>query len=90
MNLSWLFPYRTHLEEEIEYLKSQLAQRDRQIHALQDILANRLKPVVEARVPKEAGGKIPSVTPKGWDAYRAARRANPDPEPEPAKETVNV
>jgi hypothetical protein len=79
-----LFPMRTHLCEEIDYLRSQVAQKQRRIDELQEALIAIKQPA--PRVP-------PTVTespkfrqqPLGIDAVRAARRANPPEEPEPVQ-----
>jgi hypothetical protein len=76
-----LFPYRTHLEEEIIYLRGLVSQKDHRIHELQDLLA---KQGTRAIVPRET--HIPvipvKIQPKGFDELRAERRKNPPEEPE--------
>lgn len=79
MNLAWLFPYRSHLEAEIEYLRAQCAQKDRRIHELQEALAEIAKPAPKVYLQPETRTKI-RVQPKGWDAFRADRKMNPPEE----------
>jgi hypothetical protein len=64
-----LFPYRTHLEHEIDYLKAQLAQERRRV----DVLLEKPKPVTAGGMI-QAKKPISSPTPLGWDATRAERR----------------
>ena len=69
---SMLFPYRTHLEEEVVFLRSLVAQRDRRITEMQDAInAVALKPrePFERSVPK-----FVETPPKGIEAVRAYNR----------------
>ena len=81
---SFLFPLRTHLIDEIEYLRGQIAQRQRQVDVLTDALVMAKIPVPKVQFERESSGKLIPVQPRGWDAYRANRRANPEPEEEQA------
>jgi len=69
-----LFPYRTHLEQEIEYMRDIIAslRRDR------DVLENRLYESIHPK-PKERREpvKMVPVKPKGWEAYKAMRKNEP-------------
>ncbi len=70
-----LFPYRAHLNREIEYLRTQLAQERRRL----DILIEKSgQPKVVERIPpmKPLVGKS---VPKGWDATRFDERAKEVP-----------
>lgn len=71
---AFLFPYRTHLEREIEYLKSQVAQHQRRI----DVLTERppLKDVLAKDLMRPAVPRTNRPTPIGWEATRAQERAN--------------
>lgn len=74
-----IFPYRTHLEREIDYLKAQLAQERRRV----DVLTDKLKqPTIQRiAVPIERAPTKPFV-PKGWDATRAEERRHAEAAPE--------
>ena len=72
---AFLFPLRTHLESEIEYLRSQLAQKQRRIDELQDALVVVATPAPKVQFEREPSGKLIPVQPRGWDAWRAARRS---------------
>jgi hypothetical protein len=68
-----LFPMRHHLEHEIEYLRTQLAQERRRV----DILIEKSgQPKVVERIPKTI---VPRGTPKGWDATRFDERTKEVP-----------
>lgn len=77
----FLFPYRTHLEDEITYLRGLVSQKDHRIHELQDLLAKQGTRVV---IPRDSN--VPAIPiriqPKGFDEVRAERRKNPPQEPE--------
>jgi hypothetical protein len=62
-----LFPYRTHLEEEVDYLRAQLSQKQRRIDEMQEALIAVAKPA-----PPKPRPEIPPVAPvkRGWEAYR--------------------
>ena len=72
---SFLFPLRTHLIDEIEYLRGQVAQRQRQVDVLTDALVMAKIPVPKVQFERESSGKLIPVQPRGWDAWRAARRS---------------
>lgn len=79
--LAALFPYRTHLEAEIEYLKTLLAQRTRRCDELQEALFKASERSTAKIIYKQdETGKMTRVQPKGWDEYRAYRRENPEAE----------
>ena len=94
-----IFPYQKHLEQEIEYLRAQLAQKDRRIDEMQQSLTFSLKywqdhakDEVRRRlaVSSPLGKAMAPVQPKGWDQVRASLRLNGKPEPdEPEKEDQN-
>jgi hypothetical protein len=77
----FLFPYRAHLEAEIDWLKAQLAQKQRRMDELQDALIEIKKPSLKIQYERKPDGQMIPVQPRGWDAYRAFRRAHPE-EPE--------
>ncbi len=77
-----LFPYRTHLEQEVEWLKSQLAQAHRRLDEYLDIEKASLVPEKKPAPPAKEK-KTVRVQPIGWDAYREDLRRNP---PEDEKE----
>lgn len=77
---SFLFPLRTHLIDEIEYLRGQVAQKQRRIDELQDALAEIAKPAPKVQFERKPDGKLVPVQPRGWDAWRAAKRAEPKEE----------
>jgi hypothetical protein len=67
---AFLFPYRTHLESEIAWLKAQLAQERRRV----DVLIEKPEPK-----PVTARGLLENkparrAVPLGWDATRAEGR----------------
>ena len=82
---SLLFPYRTHLESEVEYLRDQLAQEKRRCVELQNAILDLKQPSPKVYL-SSATDKPPvkvTIQPKGWDAYRAAKRQeNQDAESE--------
>lgn len=90
---AFLFPYRTHLEAEVEYLRAQLAQKQRRI----DEGDQRWKDFT-ALNRKEPRGTPPGLHPvkaRGWDAYRAQQKEEPIDEAgtkevaaQPAKESA--
>lgn len=86
MNVRWLFPYRTHLEDEIEFLRAQLAQQARRYDELQAML---LQPKPAATAPR-APAPIVMPKPMGWDAYRASRRAEYRAEEDLAAEEAKI
>jgi len=64
----FFFPYRSHLENEVEYLRLQLAQRQRQIDELQQSL-------IDIRTPKPSAPRNPPpppspVKPRGWRKWQ--------------------
>jgi len=70
---TFLFPYRTHLEAEVEYLRSQLAQRQRRVDELQEaMVVVAVPPPKTPREPKP----LPPVQPRGWEALRYQHRNN--------------
>ncbi len=78
--MNWLeafFPYRSHLEREIEYLRAQLAQQQRRRDELEAVLAEIAKPRPTVKFKPELDGKWTKVErrPLGWDDYRANQRA---------------
>ena len=72
---AFLFPLRTHLESEIEYLRGQVAQRQRQVDVLTDALVVVATPAPKVQFERKSDGKLIPVQPRGWDAWRAARRS---------------
>ena len=90
-----LFPCRTHLEAEVEYLRAQLAQKDRRLDEMQQALSSNLKfwqdkskeevkrRLIAAQEKKPLTGQI---QPRGWDQVRATMRLNPKPEPQDSHE----
>lgn len=88
-----LFPYRTHLENEIEYLKAQLAQERRRADVAHEALIEIKRPVAAVRVPLPTAGQMIKRTPKGWDATRSVERnteERPDAGREDAPESVGA
>jgi len=69
-----LFPYRAHLEDEVVYLRSQLAQKDRRLVEMQDTLA--VMATGSSKTPREPREPKPPVhgQPIGWDAKREQLR----------------
>jgi len=79
--IALIFPYRAHLEREIVWLKEQLAQKQRRVDELQEALIESAKrPAMKIQYKQEPDGKLTPVQPRGWDEYRAWRRANPETE----------
>ena len=71
---TFLFPYRSHLEAEIEYLRGQLQQRLRRQDELEGSMLELLQKLRE-KTPRETPKNL-EVPVRGWDAYRARRRGN--------------
>ena len=78
--LAAIFPYRTHLEQEIVWLQDQLAQKQRRIDEMQEKLLDLPRAVPKVQYERKPDGKLVPVQPRGWEAFRAARRANPETE----------
>ena len=62
-----IFPYRTHLEAEVEYLRAQLSQRQRRIDELIDAINKVALRPKEVKVPPPA--PLPTK-PKDWNSFR--------------------
>lgn len=75
-----LFPMRVHLAEEIDYLRAQVAQKQRRIDELQEALIELKKPAPKVIMPPVETKIVRQ--PLGIDAVRAARRVNPPEQPE--------
>ena len=73
--LEFLFPYRSHLESEVEYLRTQLAQSQRERRELEALIADLAKPAPKVQYESKPDGKLIPVQPRGWDAYRDKRRS---------------
>src|SRR6202034_572674 len=82
---AFLFPYRTHLEEEIAdlkfrhvqevtYLRSQLAQRQRRVDELQEFLIESRNKNPPPRAPRPEPPPPHAAKPVGWDAFRNSRK----------------
>jgi formiminotetrahydrofolate cyclodeaminase len=78
-----LFPYRAHLEHEIEYLQTQLAQSKRRVDELQEAIVNIAKPAQKVYFERKSDGKLVKVQPKGWEEVKRYRRENPEEALEP-------
>jgi hypothetical protein len=76
-----LFPFRSHLLLEIEYLRAQLASRGRKIDELQEMILEIRKPVVKERVEPKPVSIPVHIAP--WKA-RLPQRGPDDYEPEPS------
>ena len=77
LSIVWAFlnPHKQHLNEEIEYLRNQLAQRQRRIDELQEALIEAAKkPAMKIQYKQEPSGKLTPLQPRGWEEYRAQRR----------------
>lgn len=74
--LDALFPLRRHLFEEVDYLRAQLAQKQRRIDELQDALL--AKPGVYRAESVPRGTKTVEPKPLGWDAFRRANKESHD------------
>lgn len=70
-----IFPMRTHLEQEISYLKQQLAYQQRRGDELTAKLIALATP--EAKQPRHAPA-VPKIVAKGWDAYRMVNKETND------------
>ena len=97
-----LFSYRTHMESEIEYLRGQIAQKERRIDEMQQTLISNVRYMqdkakselrrrIENSVENTKTSLIPPVQPHGWDQVRATLRLQPQEKPEdkPEKEKEN-
>jgi len=70
-----LFPYRSHLEQEVEWLKHQLAQEKRRSDALMERLSPTSTTATPAIPPATVRPRVSIKTqPLGWDAYREQKR----------------
>ncbi|MFP5230785.1 MAG: hypothetical protein ACLGXA_24475 [Acidobacteriota bacterium] len=67
-----LFPYRTHLEAEVAYLKGQLAQRQRRVDELQEALIAAKAPMPPQ--PRSEPAAPSPAKPRGWNAWRESRK----------------
>jgi hypothetical protein len=84
----WVWPWerhRIHLEEELDYLRAQLSQKQRRNDELQEALIGiaKPKPAIQREVKPDA--KSVPIQPRGIEAFRAQRRANPPEETEAVK-----
>lgn len=68
----FLFPYRAHLEEEVDYLRAQLAQRQRRVDELQEALIESKTP--PAKTPRSEPRPLPPVKPRGWEEFRRSHK----------------
>lgn len=59
-------------ESEVEFLRAQLAHRQRRIDELEDRMLDLLKPRAAQSAIREL--KRIQLKPRGWEAYRAERR----------------
>lgn len=86
--MSWLkhiFPMREHMQNEIEYLRSQLSQKQRHIDELQSALVEKITP----KVRSESKSTVPPKVIRGWDAYRVrAKREREEERQEEDEERV--
>jgi hypothetical protein len=79
--MNWLFAYRAHLNAEIDYLKDQLAQRQRRIDELQESLIQiAQKPTMKVQYRQAPDGKLTPIQPRGWEELRKQRRENQEEE----------
>jgi hypothetical protein len=69
---AFLFPFRAHLEREIDFLKAQLAQERRRVDQLQAGLIDAKRPTVQMVRPIVSN--VAKPVPKGWDATRMELR----------------
>ena len=84
----WAWPWerhRIHLEEEIDYLRAQLSQKQRRNDELQEALIGIAKPKPAIQREVKADAKPVAIQPRGIEAFRAQRRANPPEETEAVK-----
>jgi hypothetical protein len=74
---AFMFPLRTELLAEIDYLKSQLAQERRRVDVLQEGLIQAKRPSV---LMTQRAQVNPTTKPKpvGWEATRAEIRNEPE------------
>jgi len=71
--------------EQTDYLRAQLAQKQRRIDELQEALIGVKTPPAPRVIRKKDSNPWGNVVPLGWDAFREHRRSFPAPEPEPEK-----
>lgn len=80
---TFLFPYRTHLEDEVAdlklrheqevtYLRSLIAQHQRRVDELQEAMIEAKNPPPR---PRPEPPPILQTKPVGWEAFRASRKA---------------
>jgi hypothetical protein len=88
MRLEWLrtiagilAPYRAHLCEEVDYLRAQLAQRQRRVDELQEALIDAKAPPVRI-ARSEPAPPPPPLKPRGWEEFRRSEQKK-DAEPTP-------
>ena len=81
-----MFGFKKHLEDEIEYLKAQLAQKQRRVDELQEALIAVAKPSPKVVYEKKPDGKLVKVQPNGWEEVRNYQRNHPEEVEEPEAE----
>jgi hypothetical protein len=73
-----LFPYRSHLESEVEYLKSQLAAQTRRADVLtEQLLTLKLDAVTAPKLPRKDVKPLDlaEIQGHGWQAYQDRKAA---------------
>lgn len=83
-----LFPFRTKLLEDIDYLRAQLSQKQRRIDELQEALIAIAKPAPLA--PRSSPLPVAPLN-RGWESFkRKAAEQDADKQPAPAPTATAV
>jgi hypothetical protein len=69
-----LLPYRAHLEDEVDYLRGQVAQKQRRIDEMQATINTFTLGLVKKTAERREPVSIPNNKPRGWDDYRRTRK----------------
>lgn len=88
--LRLIFPYRTHLEQEVEYLKAQLAQNQRRVDEMRELVSNWASKIAEKKPREPLIEPMNPVKPTGFGEYKQKLRSQGDGEgsAQQAKEVV--
>jgi hypothetical protein len=73
--IEYLFPYRTHLEREVEYLRAQVAQQRRRLDEIEGGMLELMRGLGR-KEPRREPAKPIAIKARGWEAYKAQQRTN--------------
>lgn len=69
--IEYLFPYRTHLEREVEYLRAQVAQQRRRLDEVENAMLEVIRELGKKEPRKDVAKPVVTIKARGWEAYRA-------------------